>query len=241
MTFDLEQEAQDFGEQLTELLAEVLPGPHPPVSALRSGSRMSISTGSVVSGSAGVPDNFAAEPMRLLHRGQHVADLLLDYTFTEDSVGRYPAVRESQFLVRPPRTRRPLVRYEFDRGMRTDPSAHWQIHPEKGGPLSELMEATGAKAQHDLSNLHIPVGGSRFRPCVEDLLEMLIVDCRIDGLDGWKAAVAAGRRTWRLIQVATVVRDAASTAAEALVELGYQVVLPPGGHPDDRDKPLTKW
>jgi hypothetical protein len=39
----------------------------------------------------------------------------------------------------------------------------------------------------ELGRLHFPVGGKRFWPCLEDLVEMLIVEGLVSGRDGWQA------------------------------------------------------
>jgi hypothetical protein len=40
-----------------------------------------------------------------------------------------------------------------------------------------------------LQNLHLPVGGFRFRPCLEDFLEFVIDEEMIPGRDGWREAL----------------------------------------------------
>jgi hypothetical protein len=60
---------------------------------------------------------------------------------------------------------------------------------------------------HDISALHIPVGGSRFRPCLEDVIQFLIEECLFDSLPRWREAVEEGRASWRRIQARAVVRD----------------------------------
>ncbi len=77
--------------------------------------------------------------------------------------------------------------------------------------------------------MHIPVGGTRYRPCLEDFLEMLLREFNFDACPGWEAAVRSGRRRWRLLQTRAVVRDSPDTAAAVLGSLGYTVVPPPEG------------
>jgi hypothetical protein len=96
----------------------------------------------------------------------------------------------------------------------------------------------GRRAVH-LHDLHFPVGGPRFRPALEDVLEMLIEEFGVKPVGSVRAARNAledGRERWRLKQVATVVRDAPSQAAEALRDLDYEVIAPRATPNDKRDK-----
>lgn len=73
-------------------------------------------------------------------------------------------------------------------------------------------------------DVHIPVGGSRFRPCLEDVLEMLIKEFGIDHADhGWRTALAEGRARWRKYQLMAAITDDPSTAVAKLRELGHSV------------------
>jgi hypothetical protein len=75
-----------------------------------------------------------------------------------------------------------------------------------------------------LQDLHFPVGGPRFRPALEDILEMLIEEFGVKPVQSVAAArkaLADSREDWRRKQVATVVRDAPSHAAQALRDLDY--------------------
>lgn len=79
-----------------------------------------------------------------------------------------------------------------------------------------------------LDELHFPLGGHRFRPCLEDVLEMLVeefgVDCNLEG----RETLRKGREHWRRRQVGTVVRDAPEEAIKMLSQLGYEVTLADG-------------
>jgi hypothetical protein len=41
-----------------------------------------------------------------------------------------------------------------------------------------------------MSDLHFPVGGSRFRPSLEDVLDMLVRELGVDHEPGWRDALA---------------------------------------------------
>jgi hypothetical protein len=79
-----------------------------------------------------------------------------------------------------------------------------------------------------MSDLHFPVGGSRFRPSLEDVLDMLVRELGVDHQPEWHDALSAARERWRRVQVAAVVRDAPGEAISALAKLGYEVRLRSG-------------
>lgn len=68
--------------------------------------------------------------------------------------------------------------------------------------------------------------GIAFRPCLEDVLQMLILEFGLDTKPDWLAAVEKGRARWRDIQLRAAVRDAPESAAEDLRGLGYEVIPP---------------
>jgi hypothetical protein len=87
----------------------------------------------------------------------------------------------------------------------------------------------------------MPMGGDRFRPCLEDIVEFLIRDCGFPGKDGWQELVREGRAKWRRIQIRAVVRDSPAEAIAALAAMGYSVALPELGEPAERVDKLTAW
>lgn len=64
--------------------------------------------------------------------------------------------------------------------------------------------------------MHLPVGGTRSRPCLEDFLEMVIREFRVDAHPGWEERLREGREQWRTLQTRAVVRDSPDAAAEVL-------------------------
>lgn len=171
---------------------------------------------------------------------RRVATLMVRSACRLDSADRYLAIEYSAFSVRADVDRTPILRYEYRRDMDSAPTAHLHVHAHRGA-LSHLLSRSGHERPHDMSALHFPVGGSRFRPCLEDLLQFLIQECGFDSRPGWHAAVAAGREQWRLRQVAAVARDAPQEVARVLAaEYGY-TTLPPPSLPDASEKMLRHW
>ena len=91
-----------------------------------------------------------------------------------------------------------------------------------------------------MSSLHIPVGGSRFRPCLEDFIQFLICECKFDSEPGWRKNVEVGRERWRRLQAAAVVRDVPEDAAKVLRRLEYTVEAP-DPLPEEARKALRNW
>jgi hypothetical protein len=87
-----------------------------------------------------------------------------------------------------------------------------------------------------MQDVHFPVGGPRFRPCLEDVLEMLIDEFGIDNAKESSNALARGRQKWRRIQTRTVVRDDPESAVTELKSLGYDVAWQ---HNDE--EPSVRW
>lgn len=181
-----------------------------------------------------------AAPVKLTTNGMQLAELSVKLRCCLDTSAQFIAVENSSLILTAALDRAPIIRFDYDRKAHSKPSAHIQVHAHRGA-LSHLLSQTGHRAPHSMESLHLPVGGPRFRPCVEDIVQFLVDDCRFDAKPGWKDVVLRGREKWRRIQVKSVVRDAPEDAAEVLRTLGY-VVSPPtsGPTPDVVDK-LQAW
>jgi hypothetical protein len=177
--------------------------------------------------------------------GAPLLNLTAEYYCIWDSPGQFLAVDESAVKVYAGATAagEPLFRYEYTRATTGDvPGAHVQIHGHRdalafvmtraGGGSPRGQQLTGRVAQGTavprMSDLHFPVGGSRFRPCLEDVLDMLVRELGVDHQDGWRDALADGRERWRRMQTSAVVRDAPGEAIAALTALGYEIHLRDG-------------
>ncbi|WP_344046751.1 hypothetical protein [Nocardioides panacihumi] len=157
-----------------------------------------------------------------------------------DHVGHCLAIHKANFWIGSSKTRSPLIRFEYEYESRTAPHSHIQIHAESG-VLSSLLTRARHTTPHDLSKLHLPTGGSRFRPNLEDVIQFLIEECRLDHRDTWRAAVNDHRAEWRRVQTRAVARAMPAEAARALRELGYKVTPPATGDPEPKPKALTAW
>lgn len=170
-----------------------------------------------------------APPLNLLANGVPVARLSVLFRCRLDATSTHLAVEQSAFHLLD-RRGAPLVRLEFDASQQ--PASHWHVHGERTA-MGTLLATTGRPPPHDLSPLHLPAGGTRMRPCLEDFLEFLVRDIGVDAEPGWKRAVVEGREAWRRRQVKALVHDVPALAAEELVTLGYRVT-PPAVPPGER-------
>lgn len=121
-----------------------------------------------------------------------------------------------------PDLEQPIVRYDYNRdpvlaknGL-PYPPAHVHVHGERG-PVDHLAEA--AAVERKLSDFHWPVGGKRFRPSLEDLVEFLIVEDLADKHEGWQDAIDEHRERWYEIQLKAAVRRSPEVARTALREM----------------------
>lgn len=162
-----------------------------------------------------------------------------------DRSGKHLKTTGSKITVWSSIDRTPLLRLEYRADMHTDPICHWQIHAERGA-MSHLLGRANfispkrVKKPHDYSTLHFPVGGERYRPCLEDVLQFLIVDCGIDHKLDWETRVHEGRERWRRMQLRSAVRDIPKDAAAVLRSLGW-TVTPPNADNTEHLEPLRKW
>jgi hypothetical protein len=110
-----------------------------------------------------------------------------------------------------------IFRYEYEREPDDPyPSAHFHISFDTG-PLVELLQRRGLDTT--VNKLHFPVGGRRFRPSLEDVVEFLIVEGLADAHDEWRARVRESRDKFYGIQLRAAVRENPDAALEVLREM----------------------
>lgn len=135
----------------------------------------------------------------------------------------------------------PLFHYDYIAESSEDvASAHLNIHAHRDEVVFAMLAAgrTHRGKTRDyavrkgtiprFSSLHFPLGGHRFRPCLEDVLEFLIREFGLDTKDQWRDVLQTSRRTWRGRQLKAAVRDDPDSAAAALRALGYSITVPKG-------------
>ena len=165
-----------------------------------------------------------------------VMRLEIEFSLASDRSGKWLKVRGSKFAVVPEGKGTPFFRYDFDSEARSVPEAHINIHAHRDDLIAVLVgggRGTVAKARRRgfvdrgrlprVSSVHFPVGGKRFRPCLEDVLEAVMQEFGLDGQPGFQKVLDAGRTRYRDRQLRASVRDQPDAAIEALQQLGYRV------------------
>jgi hypothetical protein len=136
----------------------------------------------------------------------------------------YLTVRRSVYAWAAGDKQHELLHYDYERDNPVFPDAHIQVNG--GGPgWDELLPACG-KTPDSLGKLHLPVGGRRYRPALEDLLEALVMEKILDPKPGWNRVLEAERAEFRRRQLKAAVRNDPDTAIAALHDAGYEVIPP---------------
>jgi hypothetical protein len=237
----LEERAGAFAQEIQDTLDGVLPGEHQLVSR-RLDDEVRLERFIVQ------PRGESAAERRIpvYVNGEQLASLSVSLYLELDRTKTYLKTVRSDTTIHAVLDRTPLVRLEYRADMHTEPIAHWQLHAERGAFSHLLARAHAHRPErvprpHDLASLHLPVGGERFRPCLEDVLQFLVVDCGVDYCAGWELAIEAGRERWRRRQLGSAVRDVPSEAARVLRELGWAVAEPESNALGDNLGPLHTW
>lgn len=229
-TGDLLNEASTFAQRTSGLLAECLPSA-PPIDVTWTGTRASLTPHGQTEKAGGIP---------LLTEGEQVAWLRIDFLCRLNSSAEFLAIDKSKIWVVAEVDKTPIFRFEYLYDTEWVPHSHIQVHAERGA-LAHLLSRTGHKRPHSLSALHLPTGGARFRPGLEDVLQFLIEDCKFDSLPTWRDAVLRERAEWRRIQTRAVARAWPEEAARQLQAMGYSVSPPKDGHEPPSEKTLASW
>lgn len=109
-----------------------------------------------------------------------------------------------------------LFHYDYERDKADGyPDAHLQV--DASSELFNTLNDPKCDSGRSLAQLHFPVGGKRFRPCLEDIIEFLIVERLVEAKDGYEKVIEAGREGFRKNQLMAAMRRDPATV-EAFVE-----------------------
>lgn len=238
---ELVEEATAFAERLNRLVSEVLVGEQPPFRApvtaeSAPGSdirRVQVTTQRQAPGE----HLWLGAPLALEVKGDHesaTVHVRASFSCNWDTQKRYLSVEKSQIEVLLMRTPMPLFRFEYDRKYHDSgalPAAHTQVHAHRDEVLYLMRLASQGRPRSAarqggiprLSELHMPVGGDRFRPCLEDILEFVITEFGAEKQQNWRDSIRRGRVEWRQTQLQAAVRDQPAAAADVLRVLGWHV------------------
>jgi hypothetical protein len=108
----------------------------------------------------------------------------------------------------------PLFHYDYERDKRDNyPDAHLQVAGHDAA-LADLLPG------RPLPKLHFPVGGRRFRPCLEDVIEFLVREGLTEGKPGYREALEYGRLGFRRRQLRAAMRRNPEVVEEYCREVG---------------------
>jgi hypothetical protein len=215
--FDLRGQADKFADELTELFNRTVTRGIRIVAVTDKDARQArIGYGispSDLSAIGMIPLTLGRKPPRLY--------LGLLYKMAPDEPGRYPMIVSSVMFLSPDSDGTgELLHYDYERDKADDyPEAHLQVCATSE-EWQRAMQNYGPKGRPQ-KKLHLPVGGRRFRPCVEDLIEFLVREQLADGRKNWKKHVDEGRRGFEKRQLRAAVRRNPDIALAILREEGH--------------------
>lgn len=193
---DLILEAERFADDLADLLEKTV-SDQPPVRALAVEGRVLVAPIT--------EDGEQRADIPLSVRGEHRLDLRFDFRCSWDFARKFLAVESSRFALKLPHLGEPLIRFDY-LSTHTWSPAHVQVHGESSA-FGYLHAFTGSLKPPKVQALHIPVGGRRLRPCLEDVVDFAIHDLAVDAKDGASARIAEGQSRWKRLQVNAAMRD----------------------------------
>lgn len=98
-----------------------------------------------------------------------------------------------------------LFHYDYERDKADGyPDAHVQV--DAVSDLFDTLNDPKTDAGRSLASLHFPVGGKRFRPCLEDVIEFLAIERIVQARDGYAEILTAGRERFRKNQLMAAMR-----------------------------------
>lgn len=105
-----------------------------------------------------------------------------------------------------------LCYYDFEREKDRYATAHLQVE----GESAALGALPGPRGTKDLHKLHFPVGGRRYRPCLEDVIEFMVTEGFADGRPDWEQVLNDERDKFLANQLKAAVRRHPETAKAVL-------------------------
>lgn len=119
-----------------------------------------------------------------------------------------------------------VFHYDYERDKDKNPEddgcyteAHLQIDGESAA-LNKLIAAS-PRSSKGMHKLHFPVGGRRFRPSLEDVIEFLIRERLIDKRPGWDKVLNVSRQEFQDRQLCAAICARPEVAAAELKRIGY--------------------
>ena len=150
---------------------------------------------------------------------------MVAYVLVLDEQGEYLSVAKSQYgiyLAGDSQAEAQMIaHWDYERDpTHPYPPAHVQVNgeaPHFEELCTRARDRLGkACPERPLKDLHLPVGGRRYRPSLEDVIEFLILEDLVDCRDGWADVIEAHRSAWEERQLMAAVRRNPDAAIEQL-------------------------
>lgn len=137
-----------------------------------------------------------------------------------DKQGKYLQVNSSVMLLSLDQEgHRELLHYDYERDKPDGyPEAHLQVCATSDA-WKQLTQNLGRKGR-PLEKLHLPVGGRRYRPTVEDLIEFLVTERLVEARSSWRQLVEDGRTRFQERQLRAAIRRRPDVALDILRDEG---------------------
>lgn len=177
----------------------------------------------------------ASRGIELRSGDEVVASLSFGFICSCKTDGGWLQVDKSVVMISAEPEHVPLFHYDFNRVTISEiPGAHINVFGSNDAATrimlacglgkrgkSRRKEYVDKGAFPTFSTLHFPVGGDRFRPGIEDVLQMVIYEFHIDAEPDWEEHLEASRAEYRTRQLEALVREFPDIAYKALVEDGF--------------------
>lgn len=247
---DVGQQATEFAQRIETLLQNVLGGcgdgyvAEPEGMSLRGGR-----TGYRITqrNGRGIPLN---------SDGETVAGLSFRFQCSCRNENSWLQIDKSVIMITVEPEHMPLFHYDYNRERTSEtPGAHINIFGSNDAATRIMLSCgKGLRSKNrrkkyindgafpTFSTLHFPVGGDRFRPGLEDMLQMAVYEFHIDVTDEWEKPLNYSREEYRERQLKALVREYPDLAWDALTENGADLAKRPE-RPQRSDRPgvLVKY
>lgn len=168
-----------------------------------------------------IGDPIALKPSKARAR----LELQVLHTLVLDDSGQFLTTNKSHYVLRFADTGESVVSYDYTRDPPNDyPEAHMHVHG-RALNLERMLERCG-RPKDKPDDLHFPVGGRRFRPCLEDLIEFCILERLVTPRPDWERVLNESRQRFRDDQLRAAVRRSPELAAGVLASEGWTVTAP---------------
>lgn len=218
---DLASGARGFARELSATLN----------GTVTDGLRLSVAMepgGRAVVGNRVSRNRLIGDPVALtVSRAPARVELSILHTLVLDERGRFLTTDKSHYVLQLADSEESIVTYDYTRNAPNEyPEAHLHLHG--GVPAIEEMLKRCGRRKDKCDDLHFPVGGRRFRPCLEDLIEFCILERLVTPRESWRSVLDESRDRFRERQLRAAVRRFPTVAADVLVSEGWTLTPPDG-------------